>query len=74
MSTNTDTILATPVEQMDTEGRAAKKVHHFREYDDKKVVAAKILAELKGGYTYKGRVLRPTLVKINKKEEVKEYE
>ena len=30
-----------------------------------------ILAELKGGYTYKDRVLRPTLVKINKKEEVK---
>ena len=30
-----------------------------------------ILAELKCGYTYKDRVLRPTLVKINKKEEVK---
>ena len=30
-----------------------------------------ILAELKGGYTFKDRVLRPTLVKINKKEEVK---
>lgn len=28
-----------------------------------------ILAELKGGYTYKDRVLRPTLVKINKKGE-----
>lgn len=27
-----------------------------------------ILAELKGGYTYKDRVLRPTLVKVNKKE------
>ena len=26
-----------------------------------------ILTELKGGYTYKDRVLRPTLVKINKK-------
>lgn len=26
-----------------------------------------ILSELKGGYTYKDRVLRPTLVKINKK-------
>lgn len=33
-----------------------------------------ILAELKGGYTYKDRVLRPTLVKINKKEEVKNNE
>ncbi len=33
-----------------------------------------ILGELKGGYTYKDRVLRPTLVKINKKEEVKENE
>lgn len=27
-----------------------------------------ILAELKGGYIYKDRVLRPTLVKVNKKE------
>ncbi len=33
-----------------------------------------ILAELKGGYIYKDRVLRPTLVKINKKEEVKNNE
>lgn len=33
-----------------------------------------ILAELKGGYTYKERVLRPTLIKINKKEEVKNNE
>lgn len=33
-----------------------------------------ILAELKGGYTYKERVLRPSLVKINKKEEVKNNE
>ena len=33
-----------------------------------------ILGELKGGYTYKDRVLRPTLVKINKKEEVKNNE
>ena len=33
-----------------------------------------ILAELKGGYTYKDRVLRPTLVKVNKKEEVKNNE
>ncbi len=33
-----------------------------------------ILAELKGGYTYKDRVLRPTLIKINKKEEVKNNE
>lgn len=33
-----------------------------------------VLAELKGGYTYKDRILRPTLVKVNKKEEVKNNE
>ena len=30
-----------------------------------------VLAELQTGYLYKGRILRPTLVKVNKKEEGK---
>lgn len=33
-----------------------------------------ILAELKSGYTYKERVLRPALVKVNKKEEINKEE
>ena len=46
------------------------KIHHplqtewNEEYDENV-----ILGELKGGYMYKDRVLRPTLVKVNKKEE-----
>ncbi len=51
------------------------KIHHPFDTDwNEDFKENAILGELKGGYTYKDRVLRPTLVKINKKEEVKENE
>jgi len=51
------------------------KIHHPFDTDwNEEFKENAILGELKGGYTYKDRVLRPTLVKINKKEEVKENE
>ena len=31
-----------------------------------------VLSEMQTGYMYKDRVLRPSLVKVNKKEEIKE--
>lgn len=48
------------------------KYHHALQVEwDKNYEENVILKELKAGYLYKDRILRPTLVKVNKKEENK---
>lgn len=51
-------------DKMDPKYHHALQVEWNDEYEENA-----ILQELKGGYTYKDRVLRPVLVKVNKKEE-----
>ena len=51
------------------------KYHHELQRDyDENYEEGVILQELQSGYMYKDRILRPTLVKVNKKEEGKENE
>lgn len=51
------------------------KFHHAVETEwDERYDEGIVLSEMQTGYMYKDRVLRPSLVKVNKKEEAKEPE